>query len=157
MPKKRRHGAIERGDKLVMVINMARRSDRLRRLRHVLRGTLDWERVDAVDGHALTWKEVAEYVSVEALEEARWAEQKRLPTICVRTGSFSPHLTLSAVGCALSHRKAWQRLAASKEHDCASLDLDPSDGPGSGSAQFLSHLLPPRATRVARRPCSQGR
>ena len=42
-----------------------------------------------------------------------------MPTICRKTGSFSPHLTLSAVGCALSHRKAWERLAASKKHEWA--------------------------------------
>ena len=33
-----------------------------------------------------------------------------------RSGSFSPHLTLSAVGCALSHRLAWQRLARQVRH-----------------------------------------
>ena len=42
--------------------------------------------------------------------EARWAERHSMPTICRKTGSFSPHLTLAAVGCGLSHRKAWQAL-----------------------------------------------
>ena len=30
-----------------------------------------------------------------------------------KSNSFSPHLTKAAVGCALSHRAAWERLAAS--------------------------------------------
>ena len=53
-----------------------------------------------------------------ALADALWAEKHAVPTICTKTGSFSPHFTLAAVGCALSHRKAWACLAASS-HDSA--------------------------------------
>ena len=52
-------------------------------------------------------------LSAKAAEAAVWAERQGLPTVCRETGSFSPHLTLAAVGCALSHRAAWERLAAS--------------------------------------------
>ena len=112
-PRSSASSASSRG--LTLVINLARRRDRLRTIRGVLRGRIDkWERVDAVDGRKLTWDGVKEHLRGKALAEAQWAEKGGVPTICTRTGSFSPHLTLGAVGCALSHRKAWLRLAASK-------------------------------------------
>ena len=105
---------------LTLVINLQRRGDRLRKLRGVLRGRLStWEIIEAVDGRVLSWKDAAPHLTAKALADAQWAEKKQVPTICQRTGSFSPHFTLSAVGCALSHRKAWQHLAGSKEHDWA--------------------------------------
>jgi hypothetical protein len=103
--------------KLLMVINLKRRSDRLARMRAVLDG-VDWKRIDAVDGKKLTWKKAERFLHKGALADAKWAEEHGVPTICTRTGSFSPHFTLSAVGCALSHRKAWEQLARSK-HDWA--------------------------------------
>ena len=120
---------------LTLVINLQRRGDRLRKLRGVLRGRLStWEIIEAVDGRVLSWKDAAPHLTAKALADAQWAEKKQVPTICQRTGSFSPHFTLSAVGCALSHRKAWQHLAGSKEHDwalileddiaCVSVDLE---------------------------------
>ena len=120
---------------LVLVINLKRREDRLRKLRGVLRGRLKaWERIDAVDGQRLTWDDVAQHMTPRALEQAMWAQEKSVPTICAKTGSFSPHFSLGGVACALSHRKAWQRLATSKVHDwalileddlaCVSVDLD---------------------------------
>lgn len=72
-----------------------------------------------MDGRELSWASAAPHLSADALAAARWAERSGVPTICRKTGSFSPHLTLSAVGCALSHRKAWARLAASREHEWA--------------------------------------
>lgn len=106
---------------LTLVINLQRRGDRLRKLRKVLRegGLSTWERVDAVDGRGLTWDAVTPHLSHSALSNAQWAAAKDVPTICMKTGSFSPHLTLSAVGCALSHRKAWQALVTQKKHDWA--------------------------------------
>ena len=106
---------------LTLVINLLRRGDRLRRLRKVLRdgGLCKWERIDAVDGRGLTWDDAAAHMSNGALSNARWAEASAVPTICRKTGSFSPHLTLSGVGCALSHRKAWQALVDQKKHDWA--------------------------------------
>ena len=112
------------GGPLVLVINLARRRDRLRKLRAVLQGKLrNFDRLEAVDGRDLSWEEplVQSALTARALDDARWAEKKQVPTICRKTGSFSPHLTISAVGCALSHREAWRRLAASTQHDwCAS-------------------------------------
>ena len=99
---------------LTLVINLARRRDRLRTIRGVLRGAVSsWERIDAVDGKLLTWAEASKHLRSKALANAQWAEARDVPTICSKTGSFSPHLTLGAVGCALSHRKAWERLASS--------------------------------------------
>jgi len=99
---------------LTQVINLSRRQDRLRQIRQVLKNKLvPWERVEAVDGRALSWDDVAMHLHPTALADALWAEAHKVPTICRRTGSFSPHLTLAAVGCALSHRKAWERLANS--------------------------------------------
>lgn len=78
---------------------------------------MDWqlplERLAAVDGRSLSWETLLREgtLTKEAGEEAAFAEEKQLPTICSHTGSFSPHLTLPAVGCALSHRKAWERIA----------------------------------------------
>ncbi len=56
--------------------------------------------------------------------QARWASSREVPTICRASGSFSPHLTLGAVGCALAHRAAWERLAASTSHDWALIAED---------------------------------
>ena len=97
---------------LALAINLARRPDRLASLRALPWG-LELEVVSAVDGRELSWdKLLADGVVTEAAaEEARWAEREGVPTICRRSGSFSPHLTLAAVGCALSHRAAWERVA----------------------------------------------
>ena len=70
-----------------------------------------WDRLDAVNGRNLSWDELERdgIVLPEAIKEARYAEREGMPTICRRTGSFSPHLTLSAVGVACSHRKVCAR------------------------------------------------
>jgi GR25 family glycosyltransferase involved in LPS biosynthesis len=117
------------GDKtaLILVINLQRRSDRLRRVRSVLRGAVsDWERVEAEDGRLLSWSDakVTGALTPTALANAQWSEAKSVPTICTSTGSFSPHLTLAAVGCALSHRKAWERLASSADDFALILEDD---------------------------------
>ena len=96
---------------LAIAINLDRRTDRLQALRRheALRG---WERLAASDGRDLSWDalQAGGLVHAAAVREARWALAHRVPTICRAAGSFSPHLTLSAVGCALSHRRAWERL-----------------------------------------------
>lgn len=109
---------------LVQVINLDRRPDRLRRMRHTLRQLHDWVRTEAVDGRAMTWEGAAPHLRASALADARWAEKRSVPTICKRTGSFSPHLTLPAVGCALSHRRAWERLASAPPRTEWSLILE---------------------------------
>ena len=104
----------KKADQLVIVINLKRRADRLRKLRGVLRGRLKtWEVIEAIDGNFLTWDDAAAHLTPKAVSNGQWAQTKNVPTICQRTGSFSPHLTLNGVGCALSHRKAWARLAES--------------------------------------------
>jgi hypothetical protein len=100
---------------LGLTINLERRSDRLQAMRQLPIG-VPWERLDAVDGRKLTWADAAAQgvLHKDALRDGQWAEREAMPTICRRTGSFSPHLTLGAVGVALSHRKAWQMLVDSE-------------------------------------------
>lgn len=100
---------------LALVINLKRREDRMRRL-HALRLPFAWDRLDAVDGRTLSWSSLREFVHEKAIGEAVWAESESVPTICRRTNSFSPHLTLAAAGCALSHRNAWRALVDSPPH-----------------------------------------
>lgn len=96
---------------LVLAINLERRADRIERLRK-LDWSVKWERLPAVDGRLLSWDSVdCSLIHPEAAREAAYAEAQTLPTICRHTGSFSPHLTLAAFGCGLSHRAAWQCLA----------------------------------------------
>jgi len=97
---------------LVLAINLDRREDRLKSLQALPWG-LELERLAAVDGRTLSWDALVEDGSVSrpGADEARYAEVHALPTICRKVCSFSPHLTLAAVGCALSHRRAWERIA----------------------------------------------
>ena len=99
---------------LGLVINLARRKDRLARMRE-LRLPFDWQRLEAIDGRTLSWAKLQSdgLLHADAVKEAKWAEARAVPTICMRTNSFSPHLTLGGVGTALSHRKAWHELLAS--------------------------------------------
>ena len=90
----------------VLVINLERRPDRIAALKK-LKLPFDWVRLDAVDGRTLSWSTLLDGTSTfgglvhpDAIKEAIYAERQSLPTICRRTGSFSPHLTLGAVGIA---------------------------------------------------------
>lgn len=96
---------------LLLVINLDRRADRIEQLNR-LNFRMRWERLPAVDGRALSWSTINKsLIHPQALQDATYAESKALPTICRRTGSFSPHLTLGALGTGLSHRAAWECLA----------------------------------------------
>ena len=105
---------------LTLVINLERRPDRVAALKK-MKLPFEWTRLDAVDGRTLSWDalgkssghEFAGLVHPDAVREAVWAEKQEMPTICRSTGSFSPHLTLGAVGIALSQRKCWQTLLES--------------------------------------------
>ena len=125
---------------LTLIINLQRRPDRLAAL-NKQKLPFEWTRLDAVDGRALSWDifgqssghEFAGLVHPDAVREASWAEKRQMPTICRSTGSFSPHLTLGAVGVALSQRKCWQALLESSpsteyalilEDDISSIALD---------------------------------
>jgi GR25 family glycosyltransferase involved in LPS biosynthesis len=91
----------------VRVINLTRRTDRLVAITQVLQShALQWRRQDAVNGAELEWTDLVNrgIVTHEAAERA----QLNFPTICRSTGNFSPHLTLEAVACAMSHRALWQ-------------------------------------------------
>ena len=97
---------------MALVINLARRTDRLASMT-ALNLPFDWERLGAVDGRTLSWDALQGRIHADAIEEAKYAERQAVPTICRQLRSFSPHLTLAAAGCGLSHRKAWEALLAS--------------------------------------------
>ena len=100
---------------LVLGISLDRRADRWATLQRLPWAEARPERMSAVDGRTLDWDvlEVDGVLHPQAVKEGRWAESNTVPTICAKSNSFSPHLTKAAVGCALSHRAAWERLAAS--------------------------------------------
>lgn len=113
---------------LVLVINLDRRADRLQRVLSLPWG-LRPTRLQAVDGRALGWDELvaAGQLSETAAADSRWAEETGLPTVCRETGSFSPHLTKAGVGCALSHRAAWERLSSDPTREWAVIVEDDLD------------------------------
>eukprot|EP00966_Prymnesium_polylepis_P202616 4694069-Prymnesium_polylepis.2 len=78
----------------VLILNLDRRPDRLEALwaqSGIQR--LRCERVQAVDGASSSWEDLAPVLTPTALEDARWAELHRVPTLCRATESFSPHHT----------------------------------------------------------------
>eukprot|EP01062_Namystynia_karyoxenos_P067789 TRINITY_DN6185_c0_g2_i1.p1 TRINITY_DN6185_c0_g2~~TRINITY_DN6185_c0_g2_i1.p1 ORF type:complete len:364 (+),score=90.31 TRINITY_DN6185_c0_g2_i1:72-1094(+) len=109
-----------------LVINLDRRKDRMERLvrllsadeggRWLLRNS---QRLPGVDGGTLDLATLtAEVVNPLAVVNLAVHEARDAPTI-ERTdplrdpmGTFSPHLTRGALGCALSHRKTWQLVGA---------------------------------------------
>lgn len=124
---------------LAFAINLDRRPDRLEAMRKL---PLVFERLAAIDGRTLSWDADAPgVVQPQALRDAQWAAQRSVPTICRRTGSFSPHLTLSALGCALSHRAAWRRLADQREHSWALILEDDVSGVAERFEAQLRALL----------------
>ena len=139
---------------LTLVINLERRPDRIAALER-LKLPFEWSRMDAVDGRKLDWDALGNprgdgdfdgLVHQDAVKEAKWAQSKAMPTICKRTGSFSPHLTLGAVGIALSQRKCWQRLLASTSTDYALIledDISSYAPDFNRKLQRLLRMLPP--------------
>eukprot|EP01065_Artemidia_motanka_P023144 TRINITY_DN2757_c0_g1_i4.p1 TRINITY_DN2757_c0_g1~~TRINITY_DN2757_c0_g1_i4.p1 ORF type:complete len:269 (+),score=48.27 TRINITY_DN2757_c0_g1_i4:232-1038(+) len=113
-----------------LVINLDRRRDRMERFVRLLgadpggRWLLSTSRrLPGVDGASLDISSVpAAVVSPRAVAELSLHEASNAPTIDRKDpqrdpmGTFSAHLTRGALGCALSHRKAWQLVEA--------LDLD---------------------------------
>ena len=140
---------------LTLVINLKRRPDRIAALKK-LKLPFDWARLDAVDGRTLSWSTLLDGTSTfgglvhpDAIKEAIYAERQSLPTICRRTGSFSPHLTLGAVGIALSQRKCWQSLIETSSSGGPEYALILEDDIASYAPNFtaklskLLKLLPP--------------
>lgn len=107
----------------VLVINLARRADRLQCLERVLSAGNPglWqhvERIDAVDGKGLKLDDeaVESFVQQEALLRARRAKSLGMYTVVHDADNnlvhFDDHLTEGAIACAMSHRKALERVAA---------------------------------------------
>ena len=111
--RRRRNGRRPPPPPTVFVINLARRPDRRERTLGLPWG-MAVEVVEAVDGRLMTWddKDVVACVTKRAISRARDAADAMVPT--VDGDSFSEHLTLGAVGCAMSHRKAWAEIARRK-------------------------------------------
>jgi hypothetical protein len=90
------------------VVSLRSRTDRRRAMREQLADAgVDFEFVDAIEGRRLSTADLRESVTPTAMREMR--EFKSTPTLCLRTGTFWPRLTLGAVGCALSHKQAHRR------------------------------------------------
>ncbi|MGI2031626.1 glycosyltransferase family 25 protein [Rhizobium panacihumi] len=89
----------------IFVINLARNPERLERMERLLGAQgLEFERLDAVDGKRL-----------DAEEIARWSQKKPDGSLC---------LSPSEVGCMLSHRHAWEKIAAMETGHAAVLEDD---------------------------------
>lgn len=80
--------------------------------RHAGGKTLPRLRIEAVDGARLSWDRLVQdgLVAPHAAHIAQEAEALQMPTLSSDATFFSPHLTKGAVGCALSHRQAWQAV-----------------------------------------------
>jgi GR25 family glycosyltransferase involved in LPS biosynthesis len=134
------HAQPKPGHPLTLVINLERRADRLAALGK-LRLPFEWERLDAIDGRTLAWSSLsASDIHPDAVRDAQWAEREAMPTICRFTGSFSPHLTLGAVGTALSHRRAWEALLACPGCEYAFIMEDDLTGVADGFSQHIERL-----------------
>ncbi len=96
----------------VFVINLDRSPERLAHMRATLGGLgLGFTRVSAVDGHALG--------------EAKWS--KWAPAVTLRPGE---------IGCFLSHRLCWERIAQGGAHHAVVLEDDVHLG--ASSSAFLA-------------------
>ncbi|MDI4658614.1 glycosyltransferase family 25 protein [Xanthobacter autotrophicus] len=101
---------------LILLINLARRPDRLAFMRSQLDALgLAFERIEAVDGQALDW---------------------RAGTGCITAGERA---------CALSHRTAWQRFLASDEQLCLVLEDDALIAPEAKLLLESPRAFPPDA------------
>lgn len=134
---------------MALVVNLARRSDRIVALKK-LQLPFEWERLDACDGRNLAWNSLSDRIHADAIREAVWAEKQEVPTICRRTGSFSPHLTLAAAGCALSHRKAWETLLADPKAEHA-LIMEDDLSASECDTEAISVYLPKAEDDLSRR------
>jgi glycosyl transferase family 25 len=89
----------------IFVINLARNPERLERMQRLLDAKgLAFERLDAVDGKTLSEEEIA-----------RWSQRKPDGSLC---------LSPSEVGCMLSHRHAWEQIAAMETGHAVILEDD---------------------------------
>ncbi len=89
----------------IFVINLARNPERLERMEKLLAAQgLQFERLEAVDGKTLKEEEIA-----------RWSQRQPDGSLC---------LSPSEVGCMLSHRHAWEKIAAMETGHAVILEDD---------------------------------
>lgn len=113
---------LDRFKVVAWVINLHRSEQRMANMTTLLPSDLVWHRCDAVDGQTLNWPALVRggYVTEAA---ARLGEENH-PTICHSSHSFSPHLSLGAVGCARSHYERWRALVDSAHRFALILEDD---------------------------------
>jgi len=129
---------------LCLYINLDRRQDRRSRM-EALAKPHEWlntsmQRLPAVDGRNLDWDTLHSYklLTADAVEAARDAEHMKLPTMADTAQDCSPHLTLGACGCGLSHRSAWQLLVDSDKQWALIFEDDLSSFCGDFDRQLAS-------------------
>ncbi|RPF82501.1 MAG: glycosyltransferase family 25 protein [Rhodothermaceae bacterium TMED105] len=112
----------------VLIINLKRRPDRLENVIHLKWNGMNVTRIEAVDGRDLQWSSppIDSFVTARAVRDATNAEKRNIATVDDTIDSFSPHLTLGAVACALSHRKAWETVI-SDNRSCLVIEDDVFD------------------------------
>lgn len=100
-------------DWVLFYINLNRREDRNDSFLNTLK-SVEWlhrkaERISAADGKSLSNERLKQLVHTGFLQ--RGADNLvDMPNIDLRGGKFSGHLSRGAIGCALSHLEAWERL-----------------------------------------------
>lgn len=111
------------GEWCALVVNLARRPDRLQQVEELLarsnpRLLARLERVEAVDGRLLRLDDPAleEVVEARALERAQRAKSLGIYSVVHDDANvlvhFDDHLTEGAIACAMSHRRALERVAS---------------------------------------------
>lgn len=114
------------GEWCALVINLARRLDRLQRTKEVFAERAPriferLERIDAVDGRELNFcdESMKDILEASTLANAKRAKEIGLYTVVHDENNllvhFDDHFTEGAVACALSHRKALTRIATHPE------------------------------------------
>lgn len=104
---------------ILFYINLNRREDRNEQFLNVLK-PVRWlhqkaERISAADGRDLSNERLKQLVHTGHLQ--RGADSfVDVPNIDLRGGQFSGHLSRGAIGCALSHLEAWERLLRQECH-----------------------------------------
>lgn len=111
------HGPRLKDDWIFFYINLNRREDRNDKFLSVLK-SVPWlhqkaERIPAADGRDLSNERLKQLINTGHLQRGA-DDLVDVPNIDLRGGKFKGHLSRGAIGCALSHLEAWERLLQQK-------------------------------------------